>query len=183
MAARPPLDHLVGGLSGDLTRLSDQLAANRLTPAQWHNQSLQALADYHQAAYLAGTSERLGIQSGGALLSSQRLSRAERQDITRAVVDQAEYLSRFTDQVEAGDLSNAQIRARAASYAQSLKTTYSEALTFGADLPFQPGDGGTVCGIHCQCSWQKRGGVWIWALDPLADHCADCRARADGNPY
>lgn len=181
--ATPPVDHLVGGLRTDLTRATDRLAAGQLTPAQWHDQTLQALADYHQAAYLAGTSERLGVQSGGALLSSQRLSRAERQDITRAVVGQAEFLGRFTDRIEAGDLSNAQIRARAASYAQSLRTTYSEALTFGADLPFQPADGGTACGIHCRCSWQKRGEAWIWTLDPLADHCEDCRARADGNPY
>lgn len=182
MATRP-LDHLVGGLRSDLTHAAERLAAGQLSPAQWHNASLQALADYHTAAYVAGAAERLGVQAGGTLISPGRLSRAERADITRAVIGQAEYLNRFTDQVEAGDLSNAQIRARAAQYAQSLRTTYSEAATFGADLPFQPGDGGTACGVHCQCSWQQRSGAWYWVLDPLADHCDDCRARADGNPY
>jgi hypothetical protein len=178
-----PLLNLIGGLKDELDRSSARLASGQINAAAFHNQVLGQLADYHTAAYLSGTAERLGVQQGGALVSQQRLNRAERSDITRAVSGQSDYLHRFTNRIEAGDLSNAQIRARAAQYAQSLRTTYSQAMTFGADLPFQPGDGGTACGIHCRCSWEKRGGAWAWVLDPIADHCDDCRIRADGSPY
>ncbi len=165
-----PVDRLVAGLRGELNHLANGLAGGQLSPAEWHNETLQALADYHSAAYLAGR----GLDT---------LDKAGQQLVLRTVADQADYLNRFTDAIEAGDLSDAQIRARAAQYAEPLRTTFSEAETAGADLPFQPADGGTECGVHCKCSWEQRGGRWYWVLDPLADHCEGCRARADGNPY
>lgn len=165
-----PLDRLIGSARGELDHLVNGLQGGQLSPAEWHNATLQSLADYHSAAYLAGTGK-------------DALDRAGQQMVLRQVADQADYLNRFTDRVEAGDLSDAQIRSRIAQYAEPLRATYSEAETLGADLPFHPADGGTECGVNCRCSWQQRGGRWYWALDSQADHCAGCRARADGNPY
>ena len=168
--ASSPLDHLISGLRSELDHLVNGLQAGLLSPAEWHNGTLQVLADYHSAAYLAGADQ-------------DRLDQAGQQLVLKTLADQVDYLGRFTDAVEAGDLSDAQIRSRAAQYAQPLRTTYSQAETAGADLPFYPADGGTECGVHCRCSWEQRGGSWYWVMDPLADHCEDCRARADGSPY
>lgn len=170
MATDRALDQLIAGLKGELDHLTNGLAGGQLSAAEWHNETLQALADYHSAAYLAATGR-------------DQLDTAGRQRILRTIADQADYLNRFTDLVEAGDVSDAQIRSRVAQYAEPLRRTWSEAETADADLPFQPGDGGTECGVHCKCSWQQRRGAWYWVLDPLADHCEGCRARADGNPY
>src|SRR5436853_261368 len=102
------------------------MIGGQLSPPEWHNGVLQVLADYHAAAYLAGRGLSQ-LDADGETLVLERLA------------DQADYLGRFTDAVEAGDLSVAQIVARVALYAASLKPIYSEAATWGANLPFYPG--------------------------------------------
>jgi hypothetical protein len=182
MTVPAPLAHLVDGLRGDIGRLTDRIVAGQISATQWHNGVLRELTDYHTAAYLAGTAQRLGVREGTALLNKGNLSQAERRDIRAQLTKQATYLSRFTDLVEAGDLSPAELRARAASYAGSVKSTYWQART-GADLPFQPSEG-CECGPNCQCSWQERDGGWWWQLGHVKTrHCETCLERADGSPY
>ncbi len=156
------LDHLIDGLRGDLAQLATGLTSGRRSVAQWERATLQTLADHQTAAYLAGAAERLGTREGSALLKRGNLSRAERADIGRATRAQAAYLHSFADAIEAGELSGAQIRSRAATYAGSVKATYWEART-GARLPFYPGDG-CQSGNNCHCMWQQRDGQWWWVL-------------------
>jgi len=176
----PALNNLVGHVAGELRGHADRLNAGQLTPAKFHDATLKTLADANTAAYLRGAADRLGVREGSALLSRNRLSRAERADITAATAKQAPFLNGFVDAIERGELSPAQIAARAESYAGSVKATYAEANAPG--LPFYPGDGGTACLGHCKCSWQQRGGDWHWTLG-AGEHCDDCLQRADGNPY
>jgi hypothetical protein len=174
------LSNLVAGLASDLDHMTSRLVSGQLSPAQWQRAVQGELADYHTAAYLSGAAERLSAPAGSALLNARNLSRAERADIARAVTDQAGYLNGFTASIERGDLSPAQIRARAASYAGGVKATYWEARAPG--LPFYPGNG-CECGTNCHCSWQQRDGEWWWTLGGSVEHCDDCRRRADGSPY
>jgi len=164
------LDTLIDALRAELGHLANGLVGGQLQPAEWHNATLQALADYHAAAYLAGRGLEMLDADGETLVLAQ-------------IADQAGYLNRFTDAVEANDLSVAQIAVRAGIYAASLRTTWSRAATWGANLPFYPGDGGTACLMYCGCSWQSRGGGWWWMLGATHEHCDDCRVRADGSPY
>lgn len=164
------LSNLRSGLAAEIDHLVDGLISGRLSPSEWHNAVLQELADYHSAAYLLG--RRL-----------QALDEDGRQLVLRAIANQADFLNGFTDQVEAGALSDARIRARAALYSGSVAATFSAAATWGAFLPFHPCDGGTPCGGHCRCTWQRRGTAWYWVLGAADEHCDGCRQRADGSPY
>jgi hypothetical protein len=175
------VEHLVDALRSDLANAAQALVSGRHSTAQWQRAMLQTIADHQTAAYLAGAAERLGAREGTALLRRGNLSRAERTDIQKATQQQAAYLHGFAEAVDQGDLSPAQIQARAAAYAGSVKATYWEART-GARLPFYPGDG-CQCGNNCHCMWQQRQGAWWWMLGGAVEHCDDCRRRADGSPY
>ena len=159
---------------------ANALNAGKFVASRFYGEMRATLADAHTAAYMAGAAQRLGVREGSALLKRGNLSRAERDTINAAVAKQDSYLKGFVADIQAGELSEAQIAARAASYAGSVKATYAEALAPG--LPFYPGDGGTVCGNNCKCSWQQRGNDWYWTFG-AAEHCPDCIDRHDGNPY
>lgn len=168
------------------TRIAQQtrgLLAGRTTRAQWERQVLATIRQAQSQAFQLGTAQRLGLRPDSALLNSRNLSQAERAVIREATDIQQAYLAGFTRAIASGQLSDAQIRARAISYADSIRHTLSRAATAGADLPFHPGDGGTECLTHCRCQWHARDGLWYWVLDTLAEHCDGCRARADGSPY
>lgn len=182
MTPPAPLTHLVDGLRDDLGRITDRHIAGQISATQWHNAALRELTDYHTAAYLTGTAERMGVREGSKLLNRGNLSQAERREIKQALTTQAAYLGKLTDAVEAGDLSPAELRARAQAYAGSVKSTYWQAKT-GGEAPFQPGEG-CECGPNCQCSWQERDGALWWQLGHVkTQHCPTCLERADGSPY
>lgn len=88
----------------------------------WQRAMEQILARAHTAASIAGIAERAGVPPNDKLFRG--LSRAERADIKAAVAAQLEYLSGFVDAVKAGQLSPAQIAARAALYAGATRQTY-----------------------------------------------------------
>lgn len=163
-----PLSRLIASLSSEIDHLSNGLNGGQLSAAQWHNSILQELADYSSAAYLVGS-------------RAQQLGAAGRQQILRTLADQAGYLSGLTDAVEAGALSDTQIRTRAKAYAGSIKASYYQGAAPG--LPFYPTQE-CECNSRCQCRWVRRGGVWYWVLGHVAtQHCPTCRRRADGSPY
>lgn len=174
---------LAKAAADEMAALADKLNAGRMSLPSWRKAMDKELADYHTAAFMLGTAQRLGVKPDSPLISRKRLSNAERADISAAIHAQRGYLSKFEQAVKDGHLSPAQIRARAASYGDSVRTTESQAATFGADLPFYPGDGSTVCLTHCRCSWQQRADQWYWTLGLVAEHCDDCRRRADHGPY
>lgn len=170
------IGHLVDTAAADMDALTAKLASGRISKLRWQAAMAKELADYHTAAYMLGTSERLNV----SMATLKGLSRAERADINQAVHAQRAYLDAFTRDVTAGGLSPAQIRARARSYAGSVKATYWQATAPG--LPFYPGDG-CQCHTNCHCRWQARAGSWYWVLGGSIEHCDDCRRRADGSPY
>lgn len=172
------VDALRRSLTGAIDGETAALLAGRVSPDAWKNGMRQRLIDGHTAALLAGTADRLGVQVGGATLNTRNLSRAERADIARAVAAQQPYLDRFAASLDT--LSDRQIAARAASYADSVTSTYWRAAA--PNLPFFPGDGQTACLTHCKCRWEQHSDGYYWVLGPT-EHCSGCLARAAGSPY
>ena len=176
------LDILTASAARDVTRLTRELVRREISLARWTASMQTAISDAHTTAYLAGVADRLRVRAGSAALNAKNLSAAERATIRQAVAAQRSFLDRFVGAIRAGELSPAQIGARAALYADSARATYWRGATAGANLPFYPGDGGTPCLGHCRCTWQQRGGAWYWILGD-AEHCDGCKARAAGSPY
>lgn len=99
--------------------------------------------------------------------------------------DQYTFLRGFAEAVARGELTEAQIAARAGLYAGSAVQAYERgrAAAFGLALPAYPADGGTECLSSCRCSWSivETAAEYraTWKLDAGAgDNCAGCRGRA-----
>ena len=101
--------------------------------------------------------------------------------------DQYGYLNNFASEINAGDLSPAQIRARANLYIEAGSQAFERA---GAEvrgikgprgLPAYPGDGTSECMTNCKCTWEyaEKETAWecTWTLHP-AEHCGTCLERA-----
>lgn len=137
----------------------------------------------HRAAYLAGLAERLGVPLDTALLSENRLSRAERNEVDALIEAQLAYWRKFED----ADVSEAAIAARAAMYGRATRGTYSIARWGDWDLPFHPTQG-SECMSNCLCSWEvtdqgEGQGLAMWHLGASERHCTTCPTRAQNSPY
>lgn len=109
--------------------------------------------------------------------------------------DQYRFLNRFAAEIAAGELSEAQIIARARMYIASSKEAFERANARargvpGEQLPAYPGDGSTICLTNCKCFWnhrriEERGRTlrWesTWTLRP-AEHCTSGDVDARGRP-
>lgn len=169
-----------------------------------------ALRDTYTAAQqtnAAGLAQRL-IQGDISLGDWQRLMRADVKDsfisqyvlghggrgsMTQAdwgrlgamIKEQYRYLDGFAAAIGDGQLTEAQIAARAQMYHGSSTQAFERGsvLSMGApDLPAYPGDGSTQCLSNCRCHWDVRKTVegWdaYWILDSGAENCPDCLERA-----
>lgn len=176
----PPPDRIAALLARDIAAITQALIAGGSTQ-QWERAMLEAITRGHSAAAIAGTAERLGTQAGGALLNERNLSRAERQAIRAAVAGQLPYLRGFA--AELGQLSDAQIAARAALYAGAVRATWSESRWAGVGLPAHPGDGSSECLTQCGCAWAHRNDAYYWERGKN-DSCPTCVSReARWHPY
>lgn len=145
---------------------------------RWELSAAKTLAKAHQAAYLLGVAERLGVPLGSPLLNARNLSRVERDELKGIVQSQVEYLAHFVD--VADDLSEAAINARADLYALAPKQTYWQGWA-GEDLPCTPGSC-PDCLSNCRCALAREadGIHWICAEDDRS--CAGCLERANTWP-
>lgn len=179
----PPPDRIAALLARDIAAATQRLIDGG-TVAQWERAMLDAITRGHAAAAIAGTAERLGVAAGSKLLNERNLSRIERRDIHTAVRGQLPYLRNFAADVQAGQLSDAQIAARAALYAGAIRTTYYRGRWATYDLrnvPI-PADGGTQCISNCKCVAYVEDGQWIYEMT-AAEHCQGCEERAARSPY
>lgn len=164
----------------DLLKLG-ALAATAITKAlpDWA-EAERLIKRGHRAAYLAGLAERLGVPLDSALLSEQRLSRAERKEVDSQIAQQLKYWRAFADEGQVND-------ARAAMYGRATRETYSKARWGDWDLPFHPCEG-TECLTNCRCHWtvDDHGdgtGSATWHLGATERHCTTCPSRASDSPY
>lgn len=147
--------------------------------ARWELSVARTLAKAHQAAYLLGVAERLGIPVGGALLNARNLSKAERAELKAIVQAQVDFLSRFVD--VADTLSEAAINARADLYALAPKQSYWTGWA-GEDLECYPGGCGECFG-SCRCSLRREDDGIYWDATNDARVCASCAERGAMQPY
>lgn len=176
-------DRIAALLARDIAAITRELLDGG-TVEVWERRMLEAIARGHAAAAIAGTAERLGVAAGSKLLNERNLSRAERDEIRRAVAGQMPYLRNFAADVAAGRLSDTQIAARAGLYAGAIRATYYRGRWAGWDLRGVPvpADGGTSCVSNCKCVAFVEGNQWIYETT-AAEHCPECLSRAAKSPY
>jgi hypothetical protein len=158
-----------------LSRHADAYAGGRLTLAEFERLFKQELKDMYIASVWTANGATQGTQAQYGLAG-------------RRLRDQYGFMPGFFKEIEAGQLSIDQIKARAAMYPRSSSQVLEQ---LGASepglprLPHYPGDGSTECLSNCNCGLRtvkvEQGYDVFWDLT-TAEHCDDCRRRANGSP-
>jgi len=138
--------------------------------AAWRDSVAAALVEYHTAAMIAGG-------------NGETLDPALRGQLSEIVANQLNYLDNFAEAVARGNLTPAQIGARADMYAPAIRQPYSVGFTGGLPLPAMPAEG-TICHTNCKCSWdivpidEDAGDYDCFWRRGADDSCSTCIARA-----
>ena len=158
-----------------LANLTMERAEGRLDGDTWEHAFMQALSQYHLAAYAHGAGMKL------------RNLGPEDHKLVQAVVDrQKKFLQGFDHAFEDGRYEDRETVAahRAKMYADAVLGTWWMGNTRGWPLPAWPADGTTQCKTNCRCAWdiQELEGEGnadaYWILGPT-DHCQTCVQRAE----
>lgn len=156
----------------DSDNLARQLADERLSVQGWEDGMRKLIDRQWTAQYLHGKGGRNNMTAG------------DRAQLRQLLREQYDYLRRFAIQIQAGDLSPAQIRARAQLYLNDSVRAYSmaHAAVFGLNLPAHPGDGTSECLANCKCHWdieeREDDFACTWQRT-LLESCATCTLRGD----
>lgn len=159
--------------------LAEQLANGEITVQEWLVGMRQGVKEAYIAQYALGVG---GIEN---------MSFADYGRIGNMLAPRGQYyhLQQMAEQIQDGQLSQAQIAARSRNYISSSVQAYERgrAVAMGvyAFLPEFPGDGNQDCKGNCRCSWkiEETQSAWrcTWVLDPSADHCQTC--SRNGSAY
>lgn len=153
--------------AGWIADLSSRLLNGEITKNQWLLDFRQELKNIYINQYALG---RGGYNA---------MTQADWGSLGGQLKRQYEYMQRFSDDIAAGRLSQAQIEQRMRLYFNSATQAYErgKARSAGLVLPQYPGDGRTQCRTNCKCEWdiQETDEAWdcYWRLNP-AEHCPDC---------
>lgn len=142
-----------------------------------------ALIKGHTAAVLAAAAERAGVQVDSGLFKG--LSKAERVDIKKAVQEQLRYLKGFLAAKDG--LSEPAIRARAALYAGSIKSTYYTARYGDWEIPagLMPGEQQCLGNCLCRITIADTGdgtGTLTRTMGGTEHHCTECPPLQGDHP-
>jgi hypothetical protein len=168
-------DDYIGRKQAAITEAAGKVASGELGVAEWERTMQRTLREMH------GT--QLAFGRGGR----QQVTATEWQRLGGVVSEQERYLADFAAAIARGDLTPAQIAARAAMYGDAARSSYHRgkaAAYDGLALPGYPGDGGdgAVCLSRCLCSWEitETDAEWLayWRLDG-GEHCQGCVWRSE----
>lgn len=154
-----------------IQKINDDLFSENISITEWVMQMREEIKTAHLSQYM--------LASGGR----NAMTQADYGRVGRVLRDQYAFLNIFAESILTGDLSEAQIRARANLYANSSNASFERgrAASFGLELPAYPSDGATECRANCKCSWSvaEEDGKYLayWRLSP-AEHCDDCLSNA-----
>lgn len=164
-------DDAVVRLRRDTADLTRQLADREIAVQAWESAMQANVREVNVLQFAFGRGGR------NAMTDTDRASLAE-------IIDgQNAYLRAFAQDVAAGQLSEAQITARAKLYYGSSVAAYERGRSgaFGVSLPAYPADGGTACKSACRCRWQlvdKGDEIHAtWKLQ-AGESCSGCKRRA-----
>lgn len=152
---------------------------------QWSSKMRSLITRAHTAAWLVGTGQRLGVEVDSPLLSRQRLSRAERQEIKAIVERQLEYLRSFLK--DKGNMSEAAIANRAGLYPGAVSQTYYATRWGDWDIDERLLPGTAQCVTRCKCSISVKDngdgtGVLTRVMGGTEHHCTECPGLAGDHP-
>lgn len=164
--------------SGDMVEnLCNQLINDQLRLDHWQELMRQAIKNEHLAQYMAG-------RGGKAQMTPRDYG-----ILGYILKVQYRFLDGFAQDIAAGNMTPAQIIARARMYIDNAHQSFWRGRTeaFGMpELPSYPARGDTECLTNCRCEWQiveerdPSGALlgWnaTWVLDPKAAevHCSNC---------
>lgn len=152
--------------------LAERLSAGDITIQRWESEMRQHMKTTYINEYTLGRGGRNAMNAANWGEVGGRLG------------NQYRHLHGFAADIAAGNMSEAQIKARSAMYVESATDAFErgKARAYGVPaLPAYPGDGSTECGVNCHCRWEydEDESEWrcTWALG-AADHCDTCVTRA-----
>tara|TARA_R110000744_G_scaffold368601_1_gene478568 strand:- start:161 stop:910 length:750 start_codon:yes stop_codon:yes gene_type:complete len=164
--------------------LANDLQTGKLTRTRWSNAMRKQVNQTMTAEYLAG--------KGGA----SNMTKRDYNILENSIKQQYEYLNKFEQQIKKDAasvdtaMSEERIAQRSELYMENTKKDFERAKVEARgmpNLPQYPGDGRTICGVNCKCTWDIKfvDGMWhaTWRLHP-AEHCPDCLTNSTRyNPY
>lgn len=177
------VEQSINAAASNLSGITNLAGSGQLSPADFNRLMRDEIKYAHIREYLLG---RGGLG---------QMTQEDWGSIGGMLADQYRYLGPFSDQI--GNLSEAQIAARAAMYIRSSREAYERAKTraYGLavnDLPAYPGGGSTKCLSNCTCGWRidevRDNSLLIgfdcyWELG-ASEHCSGCLDNASRwNPY
>jgi hypothetical protein len=168
----PLRDVFVESQKSRVDDLAGRFVRGEINRAEWVDQFKQVLRTTYKDEY--------ALAIGGRNNMTQR----DYGIIGSELRGQYQYLYKFADQIEAGQLTEAQIRIRSRMYVDSATQAFERGHTESLGvpkLPAYPGDGSTQCRSNCKCHWElaEQPTHWeaTWKLG-LAEHCPDCVQRS-----
>lgn len=166
-------DQFVDHQKGQMVALTNRLTAGQIDMVAWQRGMKGIIKQSFIDQYVLGKGGR------------NMMTAADWGRVGQMVKSQNAYLRRFAGDLADGKLSAGQAGVRAALYGGASRQAFEVAKGRSAGmptLPQYPGDGQTVCGTNCQCSWdiQETEDGWdcTWSLG-AAEHCPDCLALAE----
>ena len=162
--------------SGELAR---RLSAGDIDLATWQKSMRTDLKTSYIDQYVLGRGGR------------SQMTQADWGRVGQQLKEQYGYLGNFARDIANGNMSEAQIAARAQLYHNSSVQAFElgHARSYGdLKLPAYPGDGSTACRVNCRCSWNiqetEEGWDCYWTLGATERTCSDCEGRSrDWSPY
>jgi len=170
--------HINQKIERDIAGLAADMAAGEMSTSSWVFGMRGEIKKTYINQYL--------LAKGGR----QNMTQADWGRLGGMLKNQYGYLDKFAQDINAGKMTEAQIKARSQLYINSGRQAYERGRVAALgmpSLPAYPGDGSTQCLTNCQCHWEitEAETEWLayWTLG-AAEHCPDCVQRAqDWAPY
>ena len=161
-------DAYTEGKKADTDRLSRRLVNHEINLQEWTLEMRKEIKDAYVNQYM--------LARGGR----NNMTQADWGRVGGLIHGQYRYLKDFERDIDAGKLSEGQIKTRARMYINGSTRAFERAKSDSLGIPEltqYPGDGRTVCRTNCQChlDYKELDDHWevTWILGE-AEHCPDC---------
>lgn len=182
------VDNSLAFANDKTAQLAEFVAGGQLSPRDWGENMFALIKQEYIREYMFGRGGR------------SQMTQADWGSIGGILRVQNVYFKQFQAEIAAGNLSEAEIAARANMYINSARQAFERGRSRALGIPFGklpafPGDGQTECLSNDRCTWtiiridDEDGNPvrWecYWTLDQtVVEHCQTCLDNAvKWNPY